>query len=122
MASDAKALIETAVDRTVAEVPALANLKLVVGLEFRGGRDVQMFRLELPGPKVTKDIAADARVRLYMPRAAFNELATKGNVKAWRRAFATGEAKAEGNEQILRLIAQVIERQEERSRTKKVHR
>ncbi len=122
MASDAKALIESAVQRTVDEVPALAGLKLVIGLELRGGRDVQMFRVQLPGPVVTKDIAADARVRLFLPRAAFNELATKGTVKAWRRAFETGEAKAEGTEQILRLITQVVERQEERTRTKKVHR
>jgi hypothetical protein len=98
-------------------VPALANLKLVAGLELRGGRDIQMYRIEMPGPKVTKDIAADAKVHLAVPRALFNELATKGHVSDWRAAFARGEAKATGIEQILKLIVNVVDRQEERSRT-----
>jgi hypothetical protein len=100
-------------------VPALAQLKLVAALELRGRGDVQIYRIEMPGPTVTKDIATDARVRLEIPRAAFNELATKGNVKRWREAFATGTAKATGVEQILRLITQVVERQEERARTRR---
>ena len=46
-------------------MPALKTLKLVTGLELRGrGHDIQMYRIEMPGPKVTKDIAADAKVRL----------------------------------------------------------
>ena len=39
-------------------MPALEPLKLVVGVELRGGRDIQMYRVELPGPKITKDVAA----------------------------------------------------------------
>ena len=31
-----------------------------------------MYRVELPGPKVTKDIATDAKVRLEIPRAKFD--------------------------------------------------
>jgi hypothetical protein len=99
-------------------VPALAQLKLVAGLELRGGRDIQMFRVELPGPKVTKDIATDAKVRLEVPRAKFNELATKGHIKEWRAALEHGDAKVTGIEQIIKLIAHVVERQEERSRTR----
>ncbi len=106
--------------RFLDEVPALAQLKLVVGLELRGRGDIQLYRVELPGPKVSKDIAADAKVRLEVPRSHFNELATKGNVKHWREAFQKGDAKATGVEQVLRLIAQVVERQEERGRTRKV--
>jgi hypothetical protein len=104
-------------------VPSLQPLKLVVGLELRGRGDIQMYRIELPGPKVTKDIAADAKVRLEIPRAAFNELATKGHIREWREAFAHGEAKATGIEQVMKLIANVVERQEERSRTRraKIH-
>jgi hypothetical protein len=94
-------------------------LKLVAGLELRGGRDLQMYRVELPGPKVTKDIATDARVRLEIPRARFNELATKGHVKEWREAFAHGDAKATGVEQVMRLIVQVVEKQEERSQLRR---
>jgi hypothetical protein len=107
------------VRRFLEQVPALQPLKLVVGLELRGRGDVQLYRVELPGPIVTKDIASDAKVRLEIQRARFNELAAEGTVKAWRAAFEHGEAKATGVEQILKLITQVVERQEERSRTRK---
>jgi hypothetical protein len=117
--SDTRALIETAVNRFLAEVPALQPLKLVVGLELRGGRDVQLYRVELPGPKVTKDIAADAKVTLEIQRAPFNELAAKGHIRDWREAFEHGDAKATGIEQVIKLIISVVERQEERSRTRK---
>ncbi len=101
------------------EVPALQPLKLVAGVELRGRGDVQMYRVELPGPRVSKDIAADAKVRLEINRAQFNELATKGHIRDWREAFAKGEAKATGIDQVLKLIANVVERQEERSRTRR---
>jgi hypothetical protein len=78
--ADTKSLIETGVRRFPRGGPALQNLKLVVGLELRGRGDVQLYRVEMPGPKVTKDGAADARVRLVVPRANFNELATEGKV------------------------------------------
>jgi hypothetical protein len=107
------------VKRFLEEVPALQPLKLVAGLELRGRGDVQMYRVELPGPKVTKDIAADAKVRLEVPRAKFNDLATKGHVQDWREAFARGEAKATGIEQVMKLIVNVVERQEERGRTRR---
>jgi predicted acyltransferase (DUF342 family) len=119
MASDTKTLIETAANRFLAEVPALQQLKLVVGLELRGRGDVQMYRVEMPGPKVTKDIAADAKVTITVNRARFNELATKGHIKDWRDAFVHGDAKATGIEQVMKLIVQVVERQEERSRTRR---
>ena len=100
-------------------MPALQNLKLVVGLELRGRGDSQLYRVEVPGPKVTKDVAADARVQIAIPRADFNVLATEGRIKQWRDAFETGHAKASGPEEILRLVRQVVERQEERARTRK---
>jgi hypothetical protein len=107
------------VNRFLAEVPALQPLKLVAGLELRARGDVQMYRIELPGPKVSKDIAADARVRIALPRASFNALATRGHVRDWREAFQKGEATATGVEQVMKLIVNVVERQEERSRTRK---
>jgi hypothetical protein len=119
MASDTKSLIESAVTRFLADVPALANLKLVAGLDFRARGDPQMYRVELPGPKVTKDIAADAKVRISVSRAHFNELATKGHIRDWREAFEKGDAQATGIEQVMKLIVNVVERQEERSRTRK---
>ncbi len=103
----------------LAAVPALQPLRLVVGLELRGRGDVQMYRVELPGPVISKDIASDAKVRLQVTRARFNDLAVEGTVKQWRAAFEHGDAKATGVEQILRLISQVVEKQEERSRTRR---
>jgi hypothetical protein len=115
-------LIETAVKRFLDEVPALVPLKLVAGLELRGRGDMQLYRVEVPGPKVTKDVAADAKVRLSIARSHFNELATKGRVRDWREAFEKGDAKATGIEQVLKLIIHVVERQEERARTRKATR
>jgi hypothetical protein len=117
--SDTKTLIETGVTRFLQEVPALQQLKLIAGLELRGRGDVQLYRVELPGPKVSKDIAADAKVRIEIPRSHFNELATKGRVKDWREAFAKGHAKATGIEQVMKLIVSVVDRQDERSRTRR---
>ena len=117
--ADTKTLIETAVTRFLEDVPALQPLKLVAGLELRGGRDIQMYRVQLPGPKVTKDIATDAKVRLEIPRAKFNDLATKGHIADWRAAFEHGDAKVTGIDQIIKLIVNVVEKQEERSRLRR---
>ena len=73
--ADTKALIEEAVHNFQAEVPALTKLRLVIELELRGRGDIQLFRVEVPGPRITRDIASDAKVRLSVPRSHFNELA-----------------------------------------------
>ncbi len=119
---DAKTLIETAIKRFVEEVPALAPLKLVFAVELRGRGDVQMYRVELRGHDdfdVTKGIAEDARVRVEMPRSFFNVMAKEAHVADWREAFTYGQAKATGVDQILKLIAHVVEKQEERQRTRR---
>ncbi len=116
---DAKSLIELAVTRFQEEVPALANLKLVFGVELRGGRDVQMYRVELPGPNVTKGIAEDARVRVEMQRSFFNVMAKEGKAADWREAFMYGKAKATGPTQILQLIEHVVDKHEERLRLRR---
>jgi hypothetical protein len=100
-------------------VPALQQLKLVAGLELRARHDMQIYRVELPGPKVTKDVPSDAKVTLTVNRAQFNELATKGHIRDWRAAFEHGDAKATGIDQVMRLIVNVVEKQEERSRTRR---
>jgi hypothetical protein len=119
MAEDAKALIELATRRFLEEVPALAPMKLVVGVELRGRGDVQHFRLEMPAIKVTKGPAADARVRTEMRREFFNVMAREGKVPDWVEAFSYGQAKATGPDQFLKLIINVVERQQERERTRK---
>ena len=117
--TDTKGLIEKAIQDVQKQVPALAGLKLVMELELRGRGDVQLFRVEVPGPKITKDIASDAKVRLSIPRSHFNELAADGRLRHWREAFDSGTVKATGPEQMLKLIAQVVAKQEERERTRK---
>ena len=119
MSEDAKDLIALAIRRFVEEVPALAQLKLVVGVELRGRGDVQLFRLALPEVKVTKDMADDARVRVEMRREFFNVMAKEGKVPDWIEAFTYGQAKASGPQQILRLIAKVVEEHEERQRLRR---
>jgi hypothetical protein len=118
--ADTKALIEQAVRNFQREVPGLAKLKLVMELELRGRGDIQLFRVEVPGPKITKDIASDATVRISVPRSHFNELAEDGSIRHWREAFESGHVKATGPEEILKLIRSVVERQEERTRTRKL--
>jgi hypothetical protein len=112
--ADTKHLIETAIERFLDEVPALKQLKLVAGLELRARHDTQLYRIELPGPVVTRDIAEDAKVTLEVQRPTFNLLAEKGHVADWRAAFEHGDAKAHGVEQYIRLIQQVVGKQEER--------
>jgi hypothetical protein len=116
---DAKTLIETAINRFLEEVPALAPLKLVFAVELRGRGDVQMYRVQLPGPEITKGIGEDARVRVEMPRAFFNIMAQEAHIADWREAFMYGKAKATGVDQILKLIVHVVEKQEERQRTRR---
>ena len=119
---DAKTLIEIAIKRFIEEVPALAPLKLIFAVELRGRGDVQMYRVELRGNDdfdVTKGIGEDARVRVEMPRSFFNVMAKEAHIADWREAFTYGQAKATGVEQILKLIAHVVEKQEERQRTRR---
>ena len=118
--AETKALIEGAVTAFQQQVPALQKLKLVMELELRGRGDIQLFRVELPGPKVTRDIASDAKVRLSIPRSHFNELAEDGKLRDWREAFESGTVKATGPPEILKLIQNVVEKQEERTRTRKL--
>jgi hypothetical protein len=119
VAEDAKALIELATRRFIEEVPALEPIKLVVGIELRGRGDVQHFRLEMPGVEVTKGPAEDARMRVDMRREFFNVMAREAKVPDWIEAFTYGQAKASGPEQFLKLIVNVVERQQDRQRARK---
>jgi hypothetical protein len=115
-------LIKTAIERFQAEVPALAQLKLVFELELRGRGDIQMFRVEVPGPEITKAASTqDARVTVAIPRSDFNQLAIEGHVSDYIQAVENGHIRATGDANILKLIAQVVQRHEQRVRTKKVH-
>jgi len=95
---------------------------MVAGLELHGRGDVQLYRIEMPAAAITKAIPSDAKITLEIRRDRFNELATKGHLTDWRRAFEHGEAKATGIDQYLKLIVKVVEAQEERSRTRRARR
>jgi hypothetical protein len=118
MSGDAKTLIETAARRFVEEVPALAPMKLVVGVELHGRGDVQHFRLQMPEAQVTKGPADDARINVEMRREFFNIMAAEGKVPDWIEAFTYGKAKATGPTQFLKLISTVVDKHQERERLK----
>ena len=112
-------LIRTAIARVHQEVPALEKLKLVFGLQLPARGDVQVYRIELPGPKITKGFADDERLRLSVPRAMFNILAAEGEMADWREAFQHGHLKIEGDRKVQQLIGQVIEKADARAHLRK---
>ena len=119
MAASTAELIKQALAGLQAEVPSLAKLKLVFGLELRGRGDVQAYRVEVPGPQVSKGFGEDERVHVSIPRSHFNELAAEGKVRHWHEAYEHGHIKVEGDPNIQRLIAKVIEQAESRAQLKR---
>jgi hypothetical protein len=119
VASETQQLIELAGRRFLDEVPALKQLKLVLRLDLRARRESQTWRVEFPACAARKDPAADARVTMLAPRSHFNELAKDGRLQHWRDAYENGYIRIAGQEEILKLIARVIERHETRAKVKK---
>lgn len=118
--ADAKPLIQAAVVDLLEEVPQLKPLKLVVGVDFHGRNDLQQFRLVMPDVEVSKDPGLDAKVRVEMRRDFFNLMVEHGAKLAdWHQAIDEGRVKATGVQQYLRLIAQVVFKEEERMRLRK---
>ncbi len=115
--ADTKTLIEQAVKRLDDEVPSFKSLKLVVKLELQSRGDTPAWRVEVPGPKVTKDPAADSRVDISMPRTTFNELAVEGTLEQWVDAYEHGHVKVHGDPGVVKLLGNVIERRMLRSRS-----
>jgi hypothetical protein len=111
-----KALIARAVERLGEEVPALRQLKLVVKLELRArGPDVPIWRVEVPGPKIDRDPAGDARIQVSVARSHFNELAEDGRLRHWVDAYERGQLKVSGDSAVVKLLANVIQRQRARA-------
>jgi hypothetical protein len=111
-ATDTKALIADAIERLATEVPSLRQLKLVIRLELpsRGG-DAPIWRVEVPGPKVDRDPAGDARLDVIVQRQQFNELAREGTLRQWAKAYEQGHVKVSGDSAVVKLLGNVIERQ-----------
>jgi hypothetical protein len=117
-AGDTRSLIRGAIERLQDEVPALGQLKLVVRLELRArGGDVPIWRVEVPGPKIDRDPAADARVDISLARSHFNELATDGRMRDWVEAYERGHVRVSGDAGVVKLLGNVIQRQLARSRS-----
>jgi len=111
-ATDTKALIADAIERLATEVPSLRQLKLVIRLELpsRGG-DAPIWRVEVPGPKVDRDPAGDARLDVTVQRQQFNELAREGTLRQWVKAYEQGHVKVTGDSAVVKLLGNVIGRQ-----------
>jgi hypothetical protein len=112
---DTRTLIAQAVERLGAEVPSLTRLKLVIRLELRSRGDAPVWRVEVPGPKITKDMAQDARIDVSVVRSHFNELAADGRLEHWVDAYEHGHVKVTGDSAVLKLLGNVIERQRARA-------
>jgi hypothetical protein len=108
---DTRSLIAEAIEHFTSEVPALKNLKLVIRLELRARGDVPVWRVELPGPEISKDPAGDARIDVAVARSHFNELAAEGRLKHWVDAYDHGHVRVSGDPAVTKLIANVIQRQ-----------
>jgi hypothetical protein len=116
VAADTRSLIRGAIERLQEEVPALKQLKLVLKLELRARGDVPIWRVEVPGPKISRDPAGDARVDISVARSHFNELATDGRLRDWVDAYDRGHLRVSGDASVVKLLGNVIERQLARSR------
>jgi hypothetical protein len=115
-AGDTRSLIRGAIERLQEEVPALRQLKLVARLELRArGGDVPIWRVEVPGPKIDRDPAADARIDISMARSHFNELATDGRLRDWVQAYEHGHVRVSGEAAVVKLLGNVIQRQQSRA-------
>ncbi len=105
--------IRTAVESFQKQLPATANMKLVFAFELDEGGDIQLFRIELPGPEVVRHPAGDARVTVMMDRGMFDHMLEDGSLARYRRAYGTGRIKTAGSQKIQKLLLMVIEKQEE---------
>jgi hypothetical protein len=115
--AETRSLIASAVEHVQAEVPALKQLKLVVKLELRArGGDAPIWRLQLPGPKVDRDPAGDARVEVSVSRSHFNELAEEGRLRDWVDAYERGHLKVSGDQAVIKLVGHVFQRAAARAR------
>jgi hypothetical protein len=116
LAAQTKRSIGDAVERFQDEVPALRKLQLVARLELRArGEDAPIWRVEVPGPKVDRDPARDARIEISVGRPRFNELAAEGRLEDWVRAYERGEVTVSGERSVMALLGNVIQRRRARA-------
>jgi hypothetical protein len=84
----------------------------VVRLELRArGTDVPIWRVEVPGPQISRDPAADARIDISVARSHFNELAADGRLRNWADAYERGHVRVTGDAAVTKLLGNVLQRQ-----------
>jgi hypothetical protein len=116
-AEDTRSLIRRAIEGLQGAVPALGQLKLVLRLELRArGGDVPIWRVELPGPKIDRHPAGDARIEVSVARSHFNQLAEDGQLRHWVEAYEHGHVRVSGDPAVTKLLGNVIQRQLARGR------
>jgi hypothetical protein len=108
-------LAVVAVQRLQGQLPAMANLKLVMSLELTSGGLMgpgksEQLRIEVPGPKVTEAEATDARITLSIPEAMFKLLAEEGDLADWKDAFYYGHLKVGGDPRVKKLLGKAIDK------------
>lgn len=114
--TDTKVLIAGALERLQREVPSLARLTLVIKLELPAhGGDAPVWRVEVPGPKIDRDAAGDARLEASVQRSHFNELAANGTLRDWVEAYEHGHVRVGGDPGVVKLIGAVVQRQSARN-------
>jgi hypothetical protein len=106
--------IAHAVKRFQDQVPALAKLRIVVGLELtsRGltsEGEPERFHVEVPGPKVTEGVGDDERLVISVPATMFKLLAAEGELADWQEALHYRHLQVEGDPRVKRLLGQAIE-------------
>ncbi len=117
-AADTKTLIAVAIERLTTEMPTLGQLKLVIRLQLQArGGDAPIWRVQVPGPKIDRDPAGDARLDVTVQRQQFNALAKEGQLRDWARAYDRGHVKVTGDSAVIKLLGNVIDRQLSRSRS-----
>jgi hypothetical protein len=114
--SDTRSLIQQAVEHLSEELPALRPLRLVIRLELKARGDAPVWRVELPGPEITKDPAADSRIDVTVIRSNFNDLAREGTLKQWVTAYERGQVQVTGDPAVVKLVGNVIARHLARAR------
>lgn len=114
--ADSRTAVEVALKQLLEHVPDLKPLKIVAAAEVQGGKDIQLIRVEMPGPKVTKAMAPGARITVSIRRDLLNEMNDLNDLQAWVRAWDHGKFRASGVEQYLKLIGQVVSRRAAKQR------
>ncbi len=115
-ATQTRTQIARAIERLQEEVPSLKGLKLVIKLELRArGAGAPIWRVEVPGPKIDRDPAGDARLEVSVAHSQFNELAAEGRLRDWAKAYEQGHVRVAGNSAVIKLLGNVMQRQLARS-------